>query len=195
MFPKGELAMKAETPVTACADRGEVKYGAMINPLLVESYKAFGATPSPLPWGEVCGGLKTNVIQGQESPAFFRFSTKIYEVTDCISYVGRNNSTTTLMAKKGFHGGPSPEGQKLAQKAALPAYAHTVVYLQEAGESALAMNIGMKPEMQVTVLNDEQRSCFKTAAVGGRKQIIERSGDRAAAIQAQMTTDLAATAK
>ena len=63
----------------------------MTNPLLVESYKAFGATPTPLPWGEVYGGLQTNVIQGQENPTFFLYSTKIYEVTDYISGGGFSN--------------------------------------------------------------------------------------------------------
>ena len=71
MFPEGEVAMTTKTPVATCADLDEVKFRVMTNPLLVESYKAFGATPTPLPWGEVYGGLQTNVIQGQENPPSF----------------------------------------------------------------------------------------------------------------------------
>ena len=71
MFPEGEVAMTTKEPVRACEDLNEVKFRVMTNPLLVECYKAFGATPTPLPWGEVYGGLQTNIIQGQENPTFF----------------------------------------------------------------------------------------------------------------------------
>ena len=57
MFPEGEVAMTTKKPVKSPADLNEVKFRVMTNPLLVESYKAFGATPTPLPWGEVYGAL------------------------------------------------------------------------------------------------------------------------------------------
>ncbi|UWQ43868.1 TRAP transporter substrate-binding protein DctP (plasmid) [Leisingera aquaemixtae] len=194
MFPEGEVAMTTKTPVTTCADLDEVKFRVMTNPLLVESYKAFGATPTPLPWGEVYGGLQTNVIQGQENPTFFLYSTKIYEVTDYITYAGHNNFTTAVMANKDFYDGLSAEDQQLVQNAAQAAYDHTVVYQQEAAETELAKIMEAKPEMQVTVLSDEQRSCFKEAAAEVEAKFIEMTGDSGAAILEQMKADLAATA-
>ncbi|UWQ52251.1 TRAP transporter substrate-binding protein DctP (plasmid) [Leisingera caerulea] len=194
MFPEGEVAMTTKTPVTTCADLDEVKFRVMTNPLLVESYKAFGATPTPLPWGEVYGGLQTNVIQGQENPTFFLYSTKIYEVTDYITYAGHNNFTTAVMANKDFYDGLSPEDQQLVQNAAQAAYDHTVVYQQEAAETELAKIMEAKPEMRVTVLTDEQRSCFKEAAAEVEAKFIEMTGDSGAAILEQMKADLAATA-
>ncbi|KIC15781.1 MULTISPECIES: TRAP transporter substrate-binding protein [unclassified Leisingera] len=194
MFPEGEVAMTTKTPVTTCTDLDEVKFRVMTNPLLVESYKAFGATPTPLPWGEVYGGLQTNVIQGQENPTFFLYSTKIYEVTDYITYAGHNNFTTAVMANKDFYDGLSPEDQQLVQDAATAAYDHTVVYQQQAAETELAKIMEAKPEMQVTVLTDEQRSCFKEAAAEVEAKFIEMTGDSGAAILEQMKADLAATA-
>ena len=194
MFPEGEVAMTTKTPVTTCADLDEVKFRVMTNPLLVESYKAFGATPTPLPWGEVYGGLQTNVIQGQENPTFFLYSTKIYEVTDYITYAGHNNFTTAVMANKDFYDGLSAEEQQVVQNAAQAAYDHTVVYQQQAAESELAKIMEAKPEMQVTVLNDDQRSCFKEAAAEVEAKFIEMTGDSGAAILEQLKADLAATA-
>ncbi|MBQ4823567.1 TRAP transporter substrate-binding protein DctP [Leisingera sp. HS039] len=194
MFPEGEVAMTTKTPVATCADLDEVKFRVMTNPLLVESYKAFGATPTPLPWGEVYGGLQTNVIQGQENPTFFLYSTKIYEVTDYITYAGHNNFTTAVMANKDFYDGLSPEDQQLVQNAAQAAYDHTVVYQQQAAETELAKIMEAKPEMKVTVLTNEQRSCFKEAAAEVEAKFIEMTGDSGAAILEQMKADLAATA-
>ncbi|MEQ9245772.1 MAG: TRAP transporter substrate-binding protein DctP, partial [Nitratireductor sp.] len=58
MFPEGEVCMTTQEPVTGPPDLDQVKFRVMTNPLLVESYKAFGATPTPLPWGEVYGALQ-----------------------------------------------------------------------------------------------------------------------------------------
>lgn len=194
MFPEGEVAMTTKTPVKTCADLNEVKFRVMTNPLLVESYKAFGATPTPLPWGEVYGGLQTNIIQGQENPTFFLYSTKIYEVTDYITYAGHNNFTTAVMANKAFYDGLSAEDQKIVQDAAAAAYDHTVVYQEEAAKTELAKIMESKPEMVVTVLTEEERSCFKAAAGQVEATFIEMTGDSGKAILEQMKADLAATA-
>ncbi|MEH6834115.1 MULTISPECIES: TRAP transporter substrate-binding protein DctP [Falsihalocynthiibacter] len=194
MFPEGEVAMTTKEPVNTCADLNEVKFRVMTNPLLVESYKAFGATPTPLPWGEVYGGLQTNIIQGQENPTFFLYSTKIFEVTDYITYAGHNNFTTAVMANKDFYDGLSADDQLVVQSAASAAYDHTVVYQAQAADIELAKIMEAKPEMVVTVLTEDERSCFKEAAVQVEAAFIEMTGDSGAKILQQLKDDLAATA-
>ncbi len=195
MFPEGEVAMTTKKPVKTCSDLNEVKFRVMTNPLLVESYRAFGATPTPLPWGEVYGGLQTNIIQGQENPTFFLYSTKIYEVTDHITYAGHNNFTTAVMANKKFYDGLSDQDKKVIQDAATVAYDHIVKYQKGLAESELAKIKKAKPEMTVTVLTEEQRSCFKKAAVEVEKKFIEMTGASGKAILEQMKKDLKAAAK
>ncbi len=193
MYPEGEVAMTTKDPVRSCADLNEVKFRVMTNPLLVESYKAFGATPTPLPWGEVYGGLQTNIIQGQENPTFFLYSTKIYEVTDHITYAGHNNFTTAIMANKDFYDGLGPEDQKLIRDAATVAYDHIVEYQVGLAETELEKIKQAKPEMTVTVLSEEQRQCFKDAAKDVEAKFIEMTGDSGKAILEQLKADLKAT--
>ena len=185
--------MTTKEPITSCADLNEVKFRVMTNPLLVESYRAFGATPTPLPWGEVYGGLQTNIIQGQENPTFFLYSTKIYEVTDHITYAGHNNFTTAIMANKDFYDGLGAEDQQLIQDAATVAYDHIVEYQVGLAESELQKIVEAKPEMTVTVLTEEQRACFKEAAADVEAKFIEMTGDGGKAILEQMKVDLKAT--
>ncbi|MFQ5565630.1 MAG: TRAP transporter substrate-binding protein DctP [Paracoccaceae bacterium] len=194
MFPEGEVAMTTKDPVTSCADLNEVKFRVMTNPLLVESYRAFGATPTPLPWGEVYGGLQTNIIQGQENPTFFLFSTKIYEVTDYITYAGHNNFTTAVMANKDFFDGLSAEDQTAIREAAAAAYDYIAEYQQGLADTELAKIMEAKPEMTVTVLTEEQRQCFKDAAAEVEAKFIEMTGASGQAILEQMKADLAAAA-
>ncbi len=110
MYPEGEVMVTSNRPIAAPADFDDVKVRVMTNPLLVSSYQAFGATPTPLPWGEVYGGLQTGIVDAQENPAFFIESTRMYEVQDHITRLGHNNFTTALMANQEFFDGPVPRG-------------------------------------------------------------------------------------
>ena len=150
MFPEGEVVITTKEAVTSPADLNEVKVRVMTNPLLVESYRAFGATPTPLPWGEVYGGLQTNIIQGQENPMFFVESTKMYEVTDHITFTGHNNFTTAVMANKDFFDGLSAEEQTMVQNAIDVSFDHILAYQEGLTESALETILEAKPSMTVT---------------------------------------------
>ena len=193
MFPEGEVAMTTKEPVKSCADLNEVKFRVMTNPLLVEAYKAFGATPTPLPWGEVYGGLQTNIIQGQENPTFFLYSTKMYEVTDHITYTGHSNFTTAVMANKDFYDGLSDENKQLIQDAKESAFDYIVDYQKGLADSELEKIMAAKPEMTVTVLSEEERACFKEAAADVEKTFIEMTGESGKAILDQLKADLEAT--
>ena len=195
MFPEGEVAMTTKEPVKSCDDLNEVKFRVMTNPLLVESYRAFGATPTPLPWGEVYGGLQTNIIQGQENPTFFLYSTKIYEVTDHITYVGHNNFTTAVMANKDFFDGLDDADKEAIQNASAAAYDYIVGYQKGLADSELDKIREAKPEMTITVLSEEERACFREAAKEVEAKFIEMTGESGQAILDQLKADLDATAQ
>ncbi|MCB1832449.1 MAG: TRAP transporter substrate-binding protein DctP [Geminicoccaceae bacterium] len=195
MFPEGEVAMTTKEPVKSCDDLNEVKFRVMTNPLLVESYRAFGATPTPLPWGEVYGGLQTNIIQGQENPTFFLYSTKIYEVTDHITYVGHNNFTTAVMANKDFFDGLDDADKEAIQNASAAAYDYIVGYQKGLADSELDKIREAKPEMTITVLSEEERACFREAAKEVEAKFIEMTGESGQAILDQLKADLEATAQ
>jgi TRAP-type C4-dicarboxylate transport system substrate-binding protein len=149
----------------------------MTSPLLVETYRAFGATPTPLPWGEVFSSLQLNMIQGQENPMFFVESTKMYEVTDHITYAGHNVYTTAVVANKAFFDGLSDEDRALVEAATEVAYEHIIDYQEGLTERAEAAILEAKPEMTVTVLTDAQRAPFRAAAEEVRAAYIEMVGE------------------
>ena len=192
MFPEGEVAMTTKEPVHGPDDLNEVKFRVMTNPLLVEAYKAFGATPTPLPWGEVYGGLQTNIIQGQENPTSFIESTKLYEVTDVITYAGHSNFTTAVMANKEFYEGLSDEDKTLIQNATDAAFEYILDYQKGLEKEALDAIKEAKPGIEVNVLTEEERAPFKEAASTVEAKFIELTGDSGKAILDQMKADLKA---
>ena len=192
MYPEGEVCMTTQEPVTSPADLQEVKFRVMTNPLLVESYRAFGATPTPLPWGEVYGALQTGIIQGQENPGFFLESTNIYEVTDVITCIGHNNFTTALMANQDFYDGLPEEDQMLIQAATEAAFDYILDYQSGLHEQALENIMEAKPDMQINILSAEQRQPFMDTAGSVEEEFISMTGESGQAILEQMKADLEA---
>ncbi|WP_420793477.1 TRAP transporter substrate-binding protein DctP [Roseinatronobacter alkalisoli] len=189
MYPEGEVVMTTKQPVRSPADLNEQNIRVMTNPLLVESYRAFGAVPTPLPWGEVYGGLQTNMIQGQENPMFFVESTRMYEVTDYITFTGHNNFTTAFMANKDFFDGLSEDDQQLIRDAVEVAFDHILEYQDGLTESALETILESKPEMEVVILSEEERQPFMDAAESVEAEFIRMTGDSGQAILDQMKAD------
>jgi len=189
MFPEGEMAMTTKEPLKGCEDLNNVKFRVMTNPLLVESYKAFGATPTPLAWGEVYGALQTDIIQGQENPAFWLYSTGLYEVINHITYTGHNQFTTAVMANKEFYDGLDEATQQLIEDAADAAFDHTIKFQKMANEREL-QKIRDESDVSITRLSAEQQECFREAATEVEAKFIEMTGDSGKAILEQMKKDL-----
>ena len=192
MFPEGEVMMTTVEPVEGPPDLNEVKFRVMTNPLLVENYKAFGATPTPLPWGEVYGALQTGIIQGQENPAFFIESTKMYEVTEHITRTGHNNFTTAVMANKDFYDGLSDEDKTVVDNAIDAAFEYIIDYQSGLTEKSLAKIKEAKPSITITELTEEQRAPFMATADSVEAKFLEIGGDQAEELLAQFKKDLEA---
>ncbi|MEI4231711.1 TRAP transporter substrate-binding protein [Roseovarius sp. D22-M7] len=190
MFPEGEVCLTTQEPVTEPADLDQTKVRVMTNPLLVESYQAFGATPTPLPWGEVYGALQTGIIQGQENPMFFIESTKMYEVTEVITCMGHNNFTTAVMANLDFYEGLSDEEQQVVQDAIDVAFDHIIEYQKGLHEESIEKIKEAKPSMEVNILTEEQRQPFIEAGKQVEDKFIEMTGDSGKEILDQMKEDL-----
>ena len=194
MYPEGEVMVTSNAPITAPADFGDVKVRVMTNPLLVSSYQAFGATPTPLPWGEVYGGLQTGIVDAQENPAFFIESTRMYEVQDHITRLGHNNFTTALMANKEFFDALPEADRQVIRDASAAAFAHILDYQQGLTEASLAAIREDKPSITVTTLTEAQRAPFRDTARQVEETFLEIGGARAQEVLDQMKADLDAAA-
>ncbi|RJE81887.1 TRAP transporter substrate-binding protein DctP [Paracoccus onubensis] len=192
MFPEGEVMMTTQEPVHSPEDLNEVKFRVMTNPLLVDSYEAFGATPTPLPWGEVYGALQTGIIQGQENPAFYLESNKLYEVASHITRLGHNNFTTAVMANKDFYDELPDEDKKVIDDAIAAAFDYIVEYQEGLTEESLAKIQEAKSDVVITTLTEEERAPFKATAETVEKKFLEIGGAQAQEILDQMKADLAA---
>jgi len=190
MYPEGEMVVTANEPITEPSDFNNKKIRVMTNPLLSETYDAFGATPTPLPWGEVYGALQTNMIQGQENPIFWIESGGLYEVSPHLTFTRHGWFTTAAMANKNFYDGLPEEDQQLIQDAADYAFEEIIVHIDGLADEALDKITEASDEVTVTRLNDEQIEAFKARAPQVEEKFIEMTGESGKELLNQFKEDL-----
>jgi len=66
------------------------KMRTQTSPLIIESYKAYGADPTPMSWGELYTALDRGIVQGQENPLFFIEDASFHEVSEYLT-LSRHN--------------------------------------------------------------------------------------------------------
>lgn len=63
-------------------DFNGVKFRTMESPIIMEQFKALGANPVPIDFGELYNSLQLGVVEGQENPLVTIENMKFYEVQD-----------------------------------------------------------------------------------------------------------------
>jgi TRAP-type C4-dicarboxylate transport system substrate-binding protein len=190
MYPEGEMVVTANEPITSPSDFNNKKIRVMTNPLLSATYEAFGATPTPLPWGEVYGALQTNMIQGQENPIFWIESGGLYEVSPHLTFTSHGWFTTAMMANLDFYNGLSSEDQKVVQDAADYAFEEIIKHIDGLADDALAKIKKACDKCTVTRLDEEQIDKFQARAPQVKEKYIEMTGESGKELLNQFEEDL-----
>lgn len=192
MYPEGEMVVTANEVITSPEEFRNKKIRVMTNPLLSATYEAFGAVPTPLPWGEVYGALQTNMIDGQENPIFWIESGGLYEVSPNLIFTGHGWFTTAIMANQDFFNGLSEEEQQLVRDAADYAFEEIVRHIDGLADESLEKITAASDEVTVTRLNEEQIEAFRARSPQVEERFIRMTGDRGQALLNQFKADLEA---
>ncbi|MBV9827756.1 MAG: TRAP transporter substrate-binding protein [Alphaproteobacteria bacterium] len=74
-----QITMKSK-PINGPDDLKGVKLRLPIAPLFISLFKALGASPTPINFGEVYSALQTGLVDGQENPLILIDTAKLFEV-------------------------------------------------------------------------------------------------------------------
>lgn len=72
-------------PLKTLDDFSGFKMRTMQSPLIISSYKAYGANPTAVPFSDVYSSLQLNMIDGQENPIFYIEHNNLHEVQDYLT--------------------------------------------------------------------------------------------------------------
>jgi tripartite ATP-independent transporter DctP family solute receptor len=91
----------------------------------VKMFKAYGANPSPMAFGEVFTALKTGVMDAQENPLINAWITKFYEVQKYLSLTGHVYAPAYLVTSPATFAKWPPDVQKIVSTAAVEMEAYS----------------------------------------------------------------------
>jgi len=111
--PAFRVPMNNVRPINKLEDFKGLKIRTMEVPLHKDAYRALGASPTPLPFGELYTALQTGVVDGNENGPATLEAMKFYEVQKYVTYLPvLSNGGIFLMSLKSFNK-LSPEHQKV----------------------------------------------------------------------------------
>ncbi len=154
----------SKKPILKPADMDGLKVRLMSSKLLVEDYKAYGASPTPMSYGEVYSGLQMGLIDAQVNPLFAIYSMKFYEVQDYATQLKSEPFLGIPTVNKQFFDGLTKDAQEEIRRFWVEAIIPAGKWIDERNEADMAKMKKAKPDMVFTTLDDKAIEAFKAKA-------------------------------
>ena len=108
-------------PINTMADMKGLKIRVPKNDVMIDTFKAFGAAPIPLPWSDTPTALQTGTVQGGDNGTSFIKAQKFYEIMKNLAILEHFNFFSPLFASDRVMGKMTPEQKEAVMKAAADA--------------------------------------------------------------------------
>ena len=134
--------------INGLADFKGIKIRTMENKYHMSFWRAIGANPTPLPWGEVYLSLQQGTIDGQENPLEVIVAGKLYEQQKYVVMTNHIIHSITIIMSKKIYDSLTPEEQKIIDEAAR----ETVVYAREQADARVQNRIDILTQNKVEII-------------------------------------------
>ncbi|WP_019295392.1 MULTISPECIES: TRAP transporter substrate-binding protein [unclassified Leisingera] len=161
MISEGEMAWGANKPIRSPEDFDGQKIRTFTSTIPVETYKAFGANPTPLSWGEVYGALQLKTVDGMVNPVYFIYNAKWHEVQDYLIFPGQQPYVGTVSTNSEWFSGLPAEQQEMVRTAIAAAEQAAHDYQISINAENMEKIKAERPELEVVVLTEEERAVFE----------------------------------
>jgi TRAP-type C4-dicarboxylate transport system substrate-binding protein len=185
LVPLAELAegyqvwtsnQKIETP----ADMKNLHIRVMDNSLLRSTYKAYGASPITIAYGELYSAMQQGQAEGNIQPVFAHEEMGFYEVQDYMIFAKQAQFVATLMGNLDWYEGLSDDQKKMV-KEVTQKLVKTGYDIQTKFNSERLDTIKAKSDINIIELNPEQQAEFRKMAEPVRQTFIDDVGGHAKA--------------
>lgn len=176
-FYEGWNAWTANRAIRTPEDFRGISIRTMASPLIVASYQAYNANPTPMPYMEVYTGLQLKQIDAQVNPVFAIQEMGFYEVQDYLIQAKQDGFVAALVTNPDFFADLDPEMQELIEEIAWELNDFILDVQEEVNEERLDM-IRAASDIEIIELTPEEREVFREAS-GPAREVFKRSvGDR-----------------
>ncbi len=156
--------MSSKEEVKSLDDVKGLKLRLMSSKLLVESYKAYGAAPTPMSYGEVYSGLQMGLIDAQVNPLFAIYSMKFYEVQNYLTQLKSEPFLGIPTVNQDFFDSLTKDAQQEMRKFWVDAIIPAGKWITERNASDGEKMKKAKASLKFNVLDDATIATFKARA-------------------------------
>jgi tripartite ATP-independent transporter DctP family solute receptor len=136
-WDRGPREVTSNKPINSLADIQGLKIRVPEINAMVVTWKAMGATPTPMAWNEVYTSLQQNVIEAQENPIPYIYSNKLQEVQKYIAMTDHKYEYVTLSMSNQKWKSLTKDQQKIVTEAAKEATDYENQLVQEVTDKDL----------------------------------------------------------
>ena len=177
-------------PIRTPADMANVKFRSMTSRITVDSFKAYGANPTPVPFSEVYSGLQLNMIEGQDNPVFVAYDMKFYEVQKYINFAYATPFAYALVSGTKFMASLPEDIQKIVRETANELIPYAFQLQEEYNAEMLEKIKQDKPEMEIIHLTDAEIAAFAKLAEPVQKVYLEMAPENGLAVLDAIKADI-----
>ncbi|TFF22029.1 TRAP transporter substrate-binding protein [Jiella endophytica] len=138
LFSAGTRHIMTKKPIASIDDLKGLKIRTMQNEAHLDTFKAFGANPTPLAYTELYGALETGVVDGAEAANTNYYAKKFYEVApDWATVAWLELVAPVIMGEDAYEALPA-DVQKALDEAGLEAGTYQRKLYRESDQARLA---------------------------------------------------------
>jgi len=190
-WTEGTMEWTTNKPVNTPAKWSGIKMRTMPSPMIVASYKAYGANPTPVPYMEVYSGLQLNMIEGQENPLSAIEEMKFYEVQKYLTLGSSSLYVTTTSVNPSFFDGLPADIQQMILETVEETREFSFKVQEDLNGGALE-KIQAASNIEVVTLTAEERAQFKEASKAAYADYVKMVGSDGEKILNKLMEEVAA---
>lgn len=164
LYSEGPMVWTTKKPVHKPEDLRNFKMRVMVSPLLLKAYEDLGASPTPVPFGEVYGALQLGQVDGQVNPLPAIEEMKFYEVSNYLIWAGESDLITAILISDDWFQTQSAERQELIEETLRETNEYIGPIAARFNEERLEKIKEAKPDIELIELDEEERAAFRERA-------------------------------
>lgn len=151
------------------ADVKGMKIRTMENDIHMNTYRQYGANPTPMAWSEIFSALQQGTVDGQENPTIIIETAKVYEVQKYMSLTGNFYSPCVLIMNKKLFYNLSQADREIIERASEEAKHWQREYSQNYEQEALE-----KLRAAGCIISEVDTAAWKDASQGTYRDYEEK---------------------
>ncbi len=187
---EGWQTITSNRPIRSVDDMSNFKVRIMGSALLTQNYLAYGADPTPMAYGEIYGGLQTNLIDGQINPIFAIRSMNFYEVQDYFTDIFAEPFTGIPTVNMEYFDSLPEEIQQEMRDFWTEAILPSAEWINERHETDLQAMLDERPEIEYHEITGEELEEFKEMSQPVYDQFLEIGGPQAEEVLETLLNDI-----